>query len=70
MKYRVAQPADYSAITKCIASTGYYEPNLRASELVDGLTAVAVENGEVVACLWAMVCGRHAFLDYYAAVPG
>ena len=68
MKYRVATPAEWPGITECIGSTGYYLPTHAAT--LDGLTIVAMDHDKVVGCLWAMVCGRHAYLDYFCVLPG
>ena len=67
MNYRVATIADYPAITGLINSTGYYGP-MAATDL-DGPIIVAEHEGELKGCLWAMVCGRHAFLDYFVVKP-
>ena len=64
MIYRVATPEDWPAVEECIASTGYYFP-VDASTL-GGIIVVAERERDhkIVGCLWAMVGGRHAYLDY------
>lgn len=67
MNYRVATIVDYPAITELINSSEYYAP-MAATDL-DGPIIVAEHEGELKGCLWAMVCGRHAFLDYFVVQP-
>lgn len=68
MQYRVAKAEDLPAITELVNGCGYYAP-MSAAEL-DGLIIVAEHDGELYGCLWAMVCRRHAFLDYFVVRPG
>lgn len=63
MKYRVATIADYPAITNLINSSGYYSP-MAATDLDGPIIVAERSDGSLAGCLWAMVCGRHAFLDY------
>jgi len=67
MNYRVATVQDLPAITELVNTSGYYAP-MSAAEL-DGPIIVAEQDGELRGCLWAMVCGRHAFLDYLVTKP-
>jgi hypothetical protein len=68
MNYRVAKIDDYPAITGLINGCGYYAP-MAATDL-DGPIIIAEHDGELKGCLWAMVCGRHAFIDYLVAPTG
>lgn len=63
MKYRVATIADYPPITELINSSGYYAP-MAATDLDGPIMVAEREDGSIAGCLWAMVCGRHAYLDY------
>lgn len=68
MHYRIATLEDAPAITELLGSTGYYCP-VDAAEL-DGIIVVAERDGVLYGCVWAMVCGRHAYLDYLTVRPG
>ena len=68
MDYRVATALDFPAITELINGSGYYGP-MSAAEL-DGPIVIAEHDGELKGCVWAMVCGRHAFVDYLCVKPG
>lgn len=63
MKYRVAMIVDYPSITELINSSGYYAP-MAATDLDGPIMVAEREDGSIAGCLWAMVCGRHAYLDY------
>lgn len=67
MKYRVATAQDLESATECIASTGYF--NEVRAEALDGVLIVAVQDGRVMSTVWAMVCGRHAYVDYLSVRP-
>lgn len=67
MKYRVATPEDLPQVSKVIEDGGAYGP-IDASTL-DGVIIVADWEGEIVGCMWAMVCGRHAYLDCFNVKP-
>jgi hypothetical protein len=68
MHYRIAKLEDAPAITELLGSTGYYGP-VDAAEL-DGVVVVAEREGVLYGCVWAMVCGRHAYIDYLTVRPG
>lgn len=68
MHYRIAKLEDAPAITELLGSTGYYGP-VDAAEL-DGIIVVAERDGVLHGCVWAMVCGRHAYIDYLTVRPG
>lgn len=68
MHYRIAKLEDAPAITELLGSTGYYGP-VDAAEL-DGIIVVAERDGVLYGCVWAMVCGRHAYIDYLTVRPG
>lgn len=69
MNIRTAGPGDFPAVTELLASTGYYMP-VDASEL-DGYMVVAeTKDQQLIGCVWAMVCGRHAYLDYLTVRKG
>ena len=67
MNYRVATIQDLPAITEMVNGCGYYAP-MSAAEL-DGPIVVAEQDGQLKGCLWAMICGRHAFVDYGVTEP-
>ena len=69
MRYRIAKLEDAPAITELLGSTGYYGP-VDASEL-DGVIVVAeTKHQQLCGCVWVMVCGRHAYVDYLTVRPG
>lgn len=67
MQYRVATVQDLPGITWMINQSDYYGP-MSAAEL-DGPIVVAEHDGVLKGCVWAMVSGRHAFLDYLVTRP-
>lgn len=66
MNYRLAHEEDLPAVQKLIDSSDLEK--FHATEL-DGMIMVAELRGELIGCFWAMVCGRHALLDYLIVRP-
>lgn len=69
MIYRAVTPADWPGIADCTTEAEYFDP-VDASTL-DGVQLVAVDDdGKVHGFVWAMVCGRHAYVDYLCVRRG
>lgn len=61
MIYRAATTEDMSAVQALIDQSDL-EKCLAVD--MDGLVLVAELQGDIIACVWAMTCGKHAFVDY------
>jgi len=69
MHYRIATLEDAPAITELLGSTGYYGP-VDAAELDGHVIVAETKDQQLNGCVWLMVCGRHAYIDYLTVRPG
>ena len=69
MLYRPARVEDWPAITELVNDSSTYAP-ADAAVLADGGVWLVAEDDEGVAgCIWTLMSGRHAFVEYLVVRP-